>query len=167
MKEKPLFEEKQYLGFNKPALMRNLVFVLFCFVAYYWTEEREKNGELFFLVGCAILVIAILFLFVKHLHTKVFSDYLELDGIWTTRKVRVDLNSIVKCEQTDYSPYLINNPAYNLHIKGVIRFYTSGRHALRLTDRQGLVYLVGTQRPEELKRIISSCIGAAGKDTGV
>jgi hypothetical protein len=155
MKKGLLFEEKQYLGFNKPALMRNLVFVLFCFIAYYWTEEREVNGDLFFLVGCSILVLAIVFLFVKHLHTKVFADHMELDGIWTTRKVKIDFGSIVKCEKTAYSPYFINNPAYNLHIKGVIRFYTSGRFAVRMVDKTGLEYLVGSQRADELCKVVN------------
>jgi hypothetical protein len=159
MKTHPLFEEKQYLGFNKMALMRNLIFVLFCFVAYYWTEEREENGDLFFLVGCAILVLSIVFLFVKHLHTRVFDEYLELDGIWSTRKVKIDLRSIRQCEKTAYSQYWINNPAYNLHIRGVIRFYTSGREAVRLTDKDGLMYLIGSQRSDELCRIIRERTG--------
>lgn len=153
-----LFEEKQYLGYNKLALLRNMVFVLFCFIAYYWTEEREQNGDLFFLVGCAILVISIILLFVKHLHTKVYKESMELDGIWTTRKVKIDLNSIIKAEKTRYSSYWINNPVYNLHIKGVIRFYTMGKDAIQLTDKDGLVYLIGSQRVDELHRLISSHI---------
>jgi len=163
MNAKPLYEEKQYLGFNKMALMRNLVFVLFCFVAYYWTEEREENGDILFLVGCSILVVSMIFLFVKHLHTKVFDDYMELDGIWTTRKVKIDLKSITRCERTKYSNYWINNPAYNLHIRGVIRFYTTGNEAVRLTDKDGLQYLIGSQRADELCRVIRERIGTGDK----
>lgn len=153
-----LFEEKQYLGFNKLALMRNLVFVLFCFVAYYWTEEREENGDLFFLVGCSILVISIILLFVKHLQTRVYNGYIELDGIWSTRKVKIDLGNIVKVEKAPYSTYWINNPAYNLHIRGVIRFYTTGKDAVQLTDKDGLQYLIGSQRANELYKILSAAI---------
>ena len=156
-----LFEEKQYIGYNKQALLRNLVFVLFCFVAYYWTEEREKNGQLFFLVGISLLVISILLLFIKHLHTRVYESYMELNGIWSTRKVKIDFSSIVKVEKTIYSTYWINNPAYNLHIRGVIRFYTSGNQAIRMTDKDGLQYLIGSQRADELSRIIASRIGPA------
>lgn len=156
MKDGILFEEKQYLGYNKLALLRNLVFVLFCFLAYFWTEEREENGKLFFVVGVSILVLSIIFLFVKHLHTKVYQGSLVLDGIWTTRKVKIDLNSIIKAEPSPYSQYWLNNPVYNLHIKGVVRFYTMGKDALKLTDKDGLVYLIGTQKAEELFRIVSS-----------
>lgn len=159
MNEKELlFEEKQYLGYNKLALLRNTVLALFCFVAYYYTENREEFGDLFFVVGIAILVISVVFLFVKHLHTRVYKGSLVLDGIWTTRKVKIDLNSIMKAERTPYSQYMINNPVYNLHIKGVDRFYTMGKDAVRLTDKDGLVYLIGSQKADELYRVISSQI---------
>lgn len=156
MKDGILFEEKQYLGYNKLALLRNLVFVLFCFLAYFWTEEREENGKLFFVVGVSILALSIIFLFVKHLHTRVYQGSVVLDGIWTTRKVKIDLTGIVKAEAVPYSHYWLNNPVYNLHIKGVVRFYTMGKDALKITDKDGLVYLIGTQKAEELFRIVNS-----------
>ncbi len=68
-----------------------------------------------------------------------------LDGLWTTRLVKIDLNSIVKVERTKYSSYIINNPVYNLHTKGKIRFYAGGKEAISLTDRDGLEYIIGTQ----------------------
>lgn len=151
-----LFEEKQYLGYNKLGLLRALVLTLFCFIAYYYTENREQFGDLFFVLGVSILVLSIIFLFVKHLHTKVYKGSIVLDGIWTTRKVKIDLNSIVKAERTPYSKYHLNNPVYNLHIKGVVRFFTMGKEAVRLTDKDGLVYLIGSQKAEELHRVISS-----------
>ena len=52
------FKEKQYLGLNKMSLSRRIALALFCFVAYYWKENHEKSGELFFFLGIAILVIA-------------------------------------------------------------------------------------------------------------
>ena len=157
MNEKELlFEEKQYLGYNKLALLRNLVLALFCFVAYYYTENREEFGDLFFVVGVSILMLSIIFLFVKHLHTRVYKGSIILDGIWTTRKVKIDLGGIIKADKTPYSQYLINNPVYNLHINGVIRFYTMGKDALRLTDKDGMIYLIGSQKAEELYRIIIS-----------
>ncbi|MEO5570353.1 MAG: hypothetical protein ABIT08_08460 [Bacteroidia bacterium] len=155
-----LFEEKQYLGYNKLGLVRNLVLVLFCFVAYYYTENREQSGDLFFVLGVSILVLSIIFLFVKHIHTKVYPGSIVLDGIWTTRKVKIDLGSITKAEQVPYSKYHLNNPVYNLHIKGVVRFYTMGKEAVRLTDKDGLVYLIGSQKADEMHRIISSQINS-------
>jgi hypothetical protein len=162
MKPRPLFEESQYLGFNKMALLRNLVFVLFCFLAYYLTEEREKYGDLFFFTGAAILGLSIVFLFVRHLRTRVYPGHLELDGLWSMRKVRIDFAAITGCEETAYSKYRFNNPAYNLHRNGVIRFFTTGRGAVRLTAKDGLQYLVGTQRAGELCRVIRERIAVNG-----
>ena len=53
-----LFEEKQYLGYNKLSFLRRMVLALFCFLAYYWSEEQNKSGELFFFMGIAIIVIS-------------------------------------------------------------------------------------------------------------
>ena len=60
MTEQPLlFEEKQYLGFNAYSISRRLAIAIFCFVAYYYTENREENADLLFLLGIFILVISV------------------------------------------------------------------------------------------------------------
>lgn len=149
MNEQVLFEEKQYLGFNKYSILRRMILAIFCFVAYYYTENREQNADLLFLLGVVVLVVSIITLFVLHLKTTVYPGRIELDGLWSTKKVKIDLRNIVKVEKTAYSSYVLNNPVYNLHIKGTIRFYTSGNDALLLTDKEGVVYKIGTQRKEE------------------
>jgi hypothetical protein len=68
--------------------------------------------------------------------------------------VKIDLNSIVKAEIGQYSRYLFNNPVYNLHSKGAIRFYTSGNDAIHLTDRDGLLYIIGSRHANEFLRAI-------------
>jgi hypothetical protein len=150
-----LFEERQFLGLNKYSMLRSLVLALFCFVAYYYTEDREQNADLLFLAGIILMIITLLSVFIMHLHTRIYSNSIELDGLWTTRKVKVDLSSIIKIEKIPYSTYILNNPVYNLHRKGTVRFYTSGREAIRLTDKDGLVYLIGTHKQEEFFRIIN------------
>jgi hypothetical protein len=65
--------------------------------------------------------------------------------------VKIDLNSIVKVESVPYSSYIINTPVYNLHQKGTIHFYAGGKDAVRLTDRDGLNYVIGTHRQTELE----------------
>ena len=42
------FIEKQYLGLNKMALTRRLALAIFCFIAFYWRENHNKEGELYF-----------------------------------------------------------------------------------------------------------------------
>ena len=54
------FIEKQYLGLNKMSLTRRMSLAIFCFVAYYWRENHEKSGELYFFIGLAIMIISII-----------------------------------------------------------------------------------------------------------
>ena len=51
MNHKFEFLEKQYLGLNRMALTRRLALSLFCFIAYYWRENHDKSGELYFSIG--------------------------------------------------------------------------------------------------------------------
>ena len=89
-----------------------------------------------------------------HLKTQVRGDILELDGFWTTRKVKVDLKNIDKVEVVKYSKILFNRPVYNLHIRGKIKYFTHGNYAVELTDKDGLRYRIGSQRFEELKILL-------------
>lgn len=132
-----------------------MVMAIFCFIAYYWTENRERNGELLLVAGCGILTISVIMLFVLHYKTIVKNKAIILNGLWTTRLVKIDLNSIVKVEKNDYSKYFLNNPVYNLHRNGTIRFYAGGKDAVRLTDRDGLTYIIGTQKALELFNAIN------------
>jgi hypothetical protein len=152
--EKILFQEKQYLGYNKYSIIRRMVLMLFCFAAYWWTTHRGQNGNIFFLLGVAILFISLVSLFVLHLKTTVYMHCIVLDGLWTTRKVKIDLDNIVQVEGMRYSKYHLNNPVYNLHLKGKVRFYTGGREAVEITDKDGLKYRIGTQRRNDLENIL-------------
>ena len=76
------------------SLSRRIALALFCFVAYYWKENHEKSGELFFFLGIAILVISVLLVFILHFETKVQNQSIILDGLWTSRKIKIDLSSI-------------------------------------------------------------------------
>jgi hypothetical protein len=152
MSDKPDFIEKQYLGREFIPITIRLVMSMFCFAAYFFTDQR--SNALLVVVGFAILVISIIMGFLLHFRTRVINKSILLDGLWTTRLVKIDLNSIIKAEKGEYSRYLFNNPVYNLHSKGTIRFYTGGKEAIHLTDRDGLVYIIGSQQPNEFLRAI-------------
>ena len=154
MSDKPDFIEKQYLGREFIPITIRLVMSMFCFAAYFFTDERS-NG-LLVVVGFAILVISIIMGFLLHFRTRVINKSILLDGLWTTRLVKIDLNGIVKAEKGEYSRYLFNNPVYNLHTKGTIRFYTGGKEAIHLTDRDGLLYIIGSQHTNEFLRAIQA-----------
>ena len=150
------FIERQYLGLNKMALTRRLALSLFCFIAYYWRENHNKSGELYFLLGIAIIVFSVLLLFFLHFQTKVVNGSIILDGLWTSRKVKIDTASLISAKKVNYSKYIINRAVYNLHVKGTIRFYTRGNDAVELIDKDGLVYLIGSQKAEELSKVINN-----------
>lgn len=154
MTERPIYEEKQYIGYNRLSMMRRLSLALFCFGLYWWKVHNGRQGDLFFLLGVIIIVISILLLFVLHMKIRVYKNHIELDGLWTTRKVSIDLKDIIKIERTKYSDYHFNNPVFNLHMKGQVRFYTGGTEAVEITQKSGDPYRIGTQRPAELEKVL-------------
>jgi hypothetical protein len=154
MSDKPAFIEKQYLGREFIPITIRLVLAMFCFAAYFFTDERERNGNLLVVVGFAIIIISIILGFLLHFRIRVQNKSILVDGLWTTRLVKIDLNSIGKVEKGQYSKYLFNNPVYNLHTKGTIKFYTAGNEAIHLTDRDGLLYIIGSQQANEFLRAI-------------
>ncbi|MCX6291281.1 MAG: hypothetical protein NT126_05905 [Bacteroidetes bacterium] len=156
--EKPLFEEKQYIGYNQLSTFRRLLLGMFCFAVYWWKIHNNMNGDLFFWLGMSIIFISIVLLFVLHIRISVFSKTLVLDGLWTTRRVKIDISDIAKVERKKYSHYHLNNAVFNLHLKGTVRFYTGGNEAVEITDREGHPYRIGTQRPMELERILNELI---------
>jgi hypothetical protein len=155
-----LYQERQTLGNVKFWTTRRFVLAIFCFLAYFISEDRNREQEagLFLVVGSGILFISILFIFLTHYRTIIENGSVILSAIYNTKKVKIDLNSIVSSEITQYSPFMINNPVYNLHTKGTIRFYSYGKYAVKLTDKDGLVYLIGSQDPIEFDSMVKSII---------
>lgn len=156
--KQPLYVEKQYLGYNGLSLLRRLLLAFFCFGLYWWKNVNDRNGDLFFLLGMIIIVISIILLFVLHIKIRVFNSYIELDGLWTTKKVFIQLKDIVKIERTPYSSYHLNNPVFNLHLKGKVHFYTVGNEALQLTPKDGQPYRIGTAHPNELEKLLKKLV---------
>ena len=93
-----------------------------------------------------------------HFQTKIENGSIILDGLWTARKVKIDISSLVTSTEVSYSKYILNRSVYNLHRKGTIRFYTRGKEAVSLVDKDGLIYLIGSQKASELNRVINSLI---------
>ena len=42
MKDEIIFEEKQYIGFNKWSMLWRTVLALGCFLLYYWSENPKS-----------------------------------------------------------------------------------------------------------------------------
>jgi len=107
------------------------------------------------------MIISALLIFVLHLHTKVIGGSIILDGLWTSRRVKIDLHSIVSVKAISADSKMIRRPVYNLHWKGNIRFYTRGKEAVELIDKDGLRYVIGSQMSGQLVQILKEQIDRA------
>lgn len=171
-----LYNEKQHLGHNRLSIIWRTLITLFCFMAYYWSENPEpvqvaiirighypvsdipNSGQVFFILGVLMLILSTLLVYVLHTHIKVYSSYLVIDGFWTARRVKINLNSITHIRKSKYKKHIFRRAVYNLHSKGIIRFYTSGNEFVELKDNEGFTYRIGTQRSNELYRVLKNQI---------
>ncbi|MFD2600362.1 hypothetical protein ACFSQ3_15515 [Sphingobacterium corticis] len=156
MEEQFAFEEKQYLGRDMTWVSVRLILALFCFIAYYLNLHHLVSRQLFFIAGVGILFVSIIMLYMINYRIVVKDSKLIISGLWTTSLVKIDLQSIAYVEVKPYSTFIFNNPVYNLHKNGKIRFYSGGKYAVWLTDPDGLIYVIGTQRPNELAKAIEA-----------
>jgi len=170
MQDQILFEEKQYIGYNKWAMLWRMVLALFCFLLYYWSENPkpvdvsgitipespvgENSGQLFFLMGLFIMLLSAIMIFLLHFHTKIINNTLMLDGLWTSRKAKIDLNNIVEVKKVTNNTNILNPPIYNLHFNNKIHFFTHGHDSIELTDKDGIKYSIGSQKAEELFTVL-------------
>ncbi len=154
MPDQPIYEEKQYLGFNRLSMIRRLLLTLFSFGIYWWKKMHSQNGDLFFWLGIGIILLSILLLFVLHLRIRVFKHRLEITGLWTGKPVIIDLMNARSVIRLRYSKYHLNNPVFNLKWKGSVKFYTDGDEAIEITDREGTPFRIGSHSPGELEKIL-------------
>jgi hypothetical protein len=155
------FEEKQYLGYNQFNLLVRVIIAAGCLLSYFFADATslvDDSSALFLILGISVLVISLLLFFVLHIKTVINDDFIILSGFWTTRIVKIDLKNIEGCETVKYSKFMLNRAVYNLHLKGKIKFFTSGSLAVELTDKEGLKYRIGSQRADELNGRIQKII---------
>ena len=181
MREENLyFEEKQYLGSNRLSIFVRMLLALFCFVGYYWSENPKPvevafikigsypgealphSGQVFFILGVLIVLISAILIYVLHIHTRVYEDHLLMDGFWGSRRVKIDLLNVISVKKIKLKQGTLRSPAYNVHRKGVIRFFSSGSELIELKDKDGIVYRIGSQRAGELHKILSSKVKKQG-----
>ena len=154
MEEQNIFQEKQYLGRDATWISVRMILALFCFVAFYLNIENMPSRQLFFIVGTGVIIVSVIMIYMVHYKTTVSGKFLILSGLWSSKLVKIDLYNIAKVELKPYSSFIFNNPVYNLHKGGKIRFYSGGKDAVWLTDKEGLVYIIGTHKGEALARAI-------------
>ncbi|WP_343531275.1 hypothetical protein [Pedobacter sp.] len=150
------FIEKQYIGRDYIRISIRLIMAAFCFAVYVYERDRDNTVDLFLVVGFGIIGVSIILLFMVQYKTVIENKKVRIDGLWTAKKVEIDLNKIVNIRKATYSRFFFNNPVYNLHKNGTVRFFSSGKDAIVLTDRDGLEYYIGTQRPNEMYLVLQN-----------
>jgi hypothetical protein len=165
-----LFEEKQYLGHNRLSIVIRTALAIFCLFSYYLSENshslyiniiiqnNSNSGFIFFILGNCILILSAALTFVLHIETKVYENYILLEGFWTSRKIKIDLNTITSIKKTKLKRIILRRAVYNLHNMGVIKFYTSGQDFIELTDDADFTYKIGSQKAQELYNILKQII---------
>ncbi|WP_113662102.1 hypothetical protein [Pedobacter nanyangensis] len=150
------FIEKQYIGRDYIRISIRLIMAAFCFAVYVYERDRDNTVDLFLVVGFGIIGVSIILLFMVQYKTVIENKKVLIDGLWTAKKVEIDLHKIVNIRKATYSRFFFNNPVYNLHKNGTVRFFSSGKDAIVLTDRDGLEYYIGTQRPNEMYLVLQN-----------
>ena len=168
------FREKQFLGYNQFYILIRLVLALFCFVAYYWSENPKpvytvignfrigsypakdipNSGELFFLMGIAIIVFSIMLMFIPHLKINGNKDQLTLVKFPSKKKIEIPLHEItfLRCKKLKGSLFL--GTLFNNEKQGIKNFFTSGDYAVEITLNSGKRFLIGTNKPMELVNFV-------------
>ena len=175
--ERHIFEEKQYMGHNQLSIIWRTIIAMFCFVGYYWSENPKpvqvaifhighypalnipNSGKIFFVLGILILILSSILTYVLHTHIKVFADYIVIDGFWTARRVKINLNTITHIRKSRYKKHIFRRAVYNLHSKGIIRFFTSGNEFVEMKDDTGFTYRIGSQKASELYQVLKKQLG--------
>lgn len=134
-----LFEEKQYLGHNRLSIAIRTLLAIFCFTAYYWSENPNPVQVSFIRLG----------------------SY-PIKAIDNSRRVKIEFHGIKSLRKSRYKKNSLRRAVYNLHNLGIIRFYTSGEEFIEISDREGFVYRIGTQRALELHKILKEQIKLSG-----
>lgn len=80
LQQEILFEEKQRLGFNTFTLIFRLALATFCYIAYYFTNNRQTDGDLLLWIGNIILIVSTFMFFIVHLHTRVMNGAIDITG---------------------------------------------------------------------------------------
>jgi hypothetical protein len=164
------FKEKQFLGYNQFYILIRLILALFCFIAYYWSENPKpvytiignfrigsypakdipNSGEIFFLMGIAIILFSIALMFIPHLKINANKEQITLMKFPSKNKIEIPLKEItfVRCKKMKGN--LFSGTLFNTEKQGIKNFFTNGEDAVELTLSSGKRFLIGTNKPMEL-----------------
>lgn len=139
---------------------------LFCFLVFYYTEDRMRNADILFVIGLILLLISIVLLFVGYLQITVTDTELILRGLPKTRIRRYPLSAIQDIQLGPYSEFHLNNPRFAVRVDNKIVFYCTGRDAVRVQLHGGENLIIGSLRAAELALALQKP-GMSAKDVNL
>ena len=101
-----------------------------------------------------MLFLSVVLTYILHTHTKVYQSYMIIDGFWTARRVKINLDTITHIRKSRYKKHIFRRAVYNLHSRGIIRFFTSGNEFVEIKDNVGFTYRIGSQKTPELFQVL-------------
>jgi len=166
------FEEQQFHGLNKHSIVRRTLLSVFCFLAYYWSENPKpvevgniqigeypgdvRYGELFFVLGLGLLALSVILLFVPHMKVQITEKEITLQGKFPPRVVKIPLSSIQSVRKVHIRPSVFNRPVFNLLTRGRVRFYTWGNEMIEITSKEGKIFRIGTHKTNEFYNLLKT-----------
>jgi len=144
-----LFKENQNVGFNGFSILRRMVLAIFCFIAYYYSEGREENADLLFLLGIILLIVSGILLFIVHLRTRIDETKVLIKGLLSSKSIQIKKDDIIEYELINYPGGLFEPYTFNLHNDGMIKFYTHGNYAMKIITKDNNTFVIGTNKPIE------------------
>lgn len=155
--EEPLFEETQ--KFNQWWMILFFVFFNFFILASIFNQFSSDNfdeNRLFAFAFVAIIIVIDYLLLSTKLTTKIYEEYIIIKFFPFVRNKKILFTELESCQVRKYSPLAeYGGWGYRIGIFGKgIAYNIRGNMGLQLVYKNNKKLLIGTQKPEELERVI-------------
>jgi hypothetical protein len=155
MEEKTLFEEKQQF---RQWWLWLIYLSLITFVLYkvFIKKDYGNSSRNFVIIPILILLITLILFWIMSLKTKIYKDRIEIKffpfGIHKTYRFQdIEKMEVIKYNPImDYGGWGIRLGAYNIAGNRGLKIHYTNKNAYKSS------ILIGTQKPEELSKIIKS-----------
>lgn len=165
--EEPLFEESQ--KFNQWWMILFFIFFNFFVLAsifnLFSNDTFGENRIVAIIFALIILLVDYLLLSMK-LNTKIYKEYILIKFFPFIRNKKILLTELESCEIRKYNPIAeYGGWGYRIGIFGKgIAYNIKGNMGLQLIYKNKKKLLIGTQKPEELKQVLSNHVSSLIKE---
>ncbi len=165
--EEPLFEESQ--KFNQWWMI--LFFIFFNFFVFlsifdFFNNDFYNENNITAIIFIGFILLVDFLIFSIQLNTKVFKEYILLNFFPFIRNKKIYFSEIESFEIRKYNPIReYGGWGYRIGIFGKgIAYNIKGNMGLQLIYKNKKKLLIGTQKPEELKQVLSNHVSSLIKE---